>query len=55
MEERERERDAFNLLLFVCLVGVSEVIKELSVHRHHRLEDIIDQSNDCPALVINKN
>ena len=42
----ERERYS---LLFICLVRVGKVVKELSIHGHHRLEYVVDQSNDGPV------
>lgn len=36
-------------LLFLCLVLLCAVIKQLLIHLHKQLQGIVDQSMDCPA------
>lgn len=36
-------------LLFLCLVLLCAVIKQLLVHLHKQLQGVVDQSMDCPA------
>lgn len=33
----------------VCFIGGSQLIEQRAVHLHQRLQDVVDQSDDCPA------
>lgn len=36
-------------LLFLCLVLLCAVIKQLLIHLHKEFQGIVDQAMDCPA------